>query len=310
MTEREDGARCPLCETVFGIAENLRWLKDGFEIVACPRCDLLFRARLPDAGELPAIYAMEYFADQDAERGGQGYADYLGEEEVHRLSARRRLRLLERFDAAGPLLDVGCAGGFFLDEARRRGWAVEGVDVSEQMARFARDRLGLSVTTGTFVELDPGESRYGCITMWDYLEHTLDPLAELSRARTLLGGSGVLALSTGDVSALVARLSGSRWHLLTPRHHNFFFSLATLRHALERAGLEPVWTGHPGSRYTIHYLVHKLRTAAPGSRLLARADECLGRARLGRMAVPVNLRDIVTVLARPAGAAPTTLGRP
>jgi SAM-dependent methyltransferase len=310
MSEIENSTRCPVCETAVGVAENLRWLKDGFEIVACPRCGLLFRARLPSAAELPAIYTMEYFAEVGAEGAGQGYADYLGEEDIHRLSARRRLRLLRRFGVAGPLLDVGCAGGFFLDEARRQGWSVEGVDVSEQMARFARDRLGLQVATGTFAELNANEPAYGCITMWDYIEHTLDPLAELRRARELLRGSGLLALSTGDASALVARVSGSRWHLLTPRHHNFFFTMATLRDALEQAGLEPVWTGHLGSRYTIRYLVHKLRTAAPGSTLLARADERLARARLGRVAVPLNLRDIVTVLARPTGAAPTTLGRP
>jgi SAM-dependent methyltransferase len=304
VTTSAGDTRCPVCEAAVDPAENLRWRKDGFEILACPRCGLLFRWPLPGEDELPRIYGMDYFAERRGEAGGQGYADYLGEEDVHRLSARRRLGLLERFGARGPLLDVGCAGGFFMDEALRKGWSVEGVDVSAEMAGFARDHLGLPVSTGTFANLETARSSYGCITMWDYIEHTVDPVGELRRAGSLLDPSGLLALSTGDASALVARLSGSRWHLVTPRHHNFFFTTATLRDALGRAGLTPVWTGHPGSRYTLRYLVHKLRTAAPGSALLARADERLAGSRLGRVLVPVNLRDIVTVVARPADATP------
>ena len=55
----------------------------------------------------------------------------------------------------------------------------------------------------------------------------------LALARTMGANDAVhpkdaerLALSTGDVGSLAARLSGSRWHLLTPRHHNYFFQPA------------------------------------------------------------------------------------
>jgi 2-polyprenyl-3-methyl-5-hydroxy-6-metoxy-1,4-benzoquinol methylase len=295
-----NGTHCNLCGTFVPLPGAVRWRKDGLEIAECAGCGLLFRARLPGEEEIPEIYGIDYFAEPSGESAGQGYADYLGDEDVHRLVARRRLRLLERLGAKGPLLDIGCAAGFFLDEARARGWSVEGVDVSEPMAEYARRTLGLEVATGLSDDHEAGRPDYGCITMWDYIEHAVDPMAELRRAHTLLApGSGFLALSTGDASALVARLSGSRWHLLTPRHHMYFFTMATLRDALARAGFEVVYARHPGARYTLRYLVHKLRTMAPDSRLLARADERAGRSRVGRVAVPVNLWDIATVVARP-----------
>jgi 2-polyprenyl-3-methyl-5-hydroxy-6-metoxy-1,4-benzoquinol methylase len=302
MTDSVEGmAECNLCGSSMRVADALRWRKDGFDIVECARCGLLFRAQLPTEAEIPGIYGIGYFAQQKAgEDGGQGYADYLGDQDVHRLVARRRLRLLDRFGARGPLLDIGCAAGFFLDEAQGRGWAVEGVDVSESMADFARRELGLPVTTGLTGALDAGEGSYGAITMWDYIEHVLDPLVELRRAHSLLSRSdGLLALSTGDAAALVARLSGSRWHLLTPRHHTYFFTVTTLQLALERAGFQIVYAKHPGARYTLRYLAHKLRTMAPRSRVLTAADQRLGRSRLGRLSVPVNLGDIATVIARP-----------
>jgi hypothetical protein len=109
----------------------------------------------------------------------------------------------------------------------------------------------------------------------------------------------VLALSTGDAETLVARLSGSRWHLLTPRHHNFFFTAATLSRLLARSGFDVVTLDHRGSRYPLRYLVHKLRTLVP-LRALDTLTGRLAQGRLGAVALPVNLWDIVTVVARRA----------
>jgi SAM-dependent methyltransferase len=294
------GTKCNLCGTPIRVADALRWSKDGFEIVQCPRCGLLFRAKPPSQLEIPGIYGIDYFVQPEGEdAGGQGYTDYLGDQDVHRLVARRRLQLLGRLGARGPLLDIGCAAGFFLDEARAHGWAVEGVDVSEPMADYARRELRLKVRTGLSESVEGSEASYGAVTMWDYIEHAVDPLRELRRARSLLAPDGVLALSTGDAAAPVARLSGVRWHLLTPRHHVYFFTARTLRMALERVGFEVVYAKHLGARYTIRYLVHKLRTMAPRNRVLAAAEDRIGRSRLGRVSLPVNLWDIITVVARP-----------
>jgi hypothetical protein len=87
--------------------------------------------------------------------------------------------------------------------------------------------------------------------------------------------------------------------LLTPRHHNFFFSARTLARLLERTGFELVWLGHPGSRYSLAQLAYKLdrgvRTA-----VTAAAARRIATGRLGRYSVPLNLFDIVTVVARKA----------
>jgi hypothetical protein len=264
-------------------------VQDGFELVSCTTCGMLMRRSLPEPADLPEIYAPEYY-EHRPERPVRGYADYLGDAERHRETARRRLALVGRFaPRGGKLLDVGAAAGFFVDEARRAGWEAEGVDVAEHMVEWGRRELGAPLRVGN-VDAVEGDGSFAVVTMWDYIEHALDPRADLARAHELLPGDGVLALSTGDLGSLVARVSGSRWHLLTPRHHNFFFSKRTLVDLLGRTGFEVLWLGHPGARYSLAHIAHKGLPSPVAHRLAASAA--------GRRSVPLNLFDIVTVVAR------------
>jgi SAM-dependent methyltransferase len=291
-------ARCNVCEASVDPERDAAWTKYGLEILRCPACGLLFRADLPSPEELPGLYGKAYFQAEDQSQGGEGYADYVGEADVHRLNARRRLSLLEGVTAPSELLDVGCAAGFFLDEARRRGWQVTGVELSAEMADWASRTLGLdSVIRGSFTGHPWDEGTFDCVTMWDYIEHTIDPFSELQLAHRLLGPDGVLALATGDAGSLVARVSGRRWHLLTPRHHNYFFTRRSLLHGLDRAGFRVLAVRHFGARYTVRYLAHKLRTLSD-LRPLRRLERALSASRAGTVALPVNLGDIVTVVAR------------
>jgi len=298
---------CNVCAEVVRGDQPPVWVKDGFDIVRCPGCGLVFRRELPAPVELREIYSEEYFRRPPDDAAGQGYADYLSEEELHRLNGALRVRKLGALTAPGRLFDVGAAAGFFMDEARRSGWDVAGIDVSPQMSGWGRERLGLDLRHGDFREADLVEGSYDAVTMWDYIEHSLDPVGDLRRAWALVAPGGVLGISTGDVSALVARLSGRRWHLLTPRHHNFFFSADTLARACERAGFDVVSTGYPAARYSLGYLAFKLRAMVPESRVVRRAGNAFGCSRAGRLAVPVNLWDIVTLFAR-RPPAPAELG--
>jgi SAM-dependent methyltransferase len=288
---------CNLCAESFAVDRQRRWHKDGFDIVQCPRCGLLFRAALPTRDELTLIYAESYFSRSSGDSKGQGYLDYLADEHSHRETARRRLRLLERHVPPGSLLDVGAAAGFFVDEARRSGWDALGVDVAEPMVAWGRRTLGLELVLGEIDEAIVPADSLDAVTMWDYIEHSRDPRRDVEAAHRLLRPGGILALSTGDIDAAFARLTRSRWHLLTPRHHNFFFTRRTLQQLLERSEFAVRSVSYPGARYPLAYVFHKLRTLADVAALRS-AVAALERSPLGGVRIPVNLRDIVTIVAR------------
>lgn len=288
---------CNLCGAEIPASLPPRWRKDGFDVVACPSCGLVFRRDLPGPAELEAIYAPSYFRLSE---GGdaQGYLDYVGDEDQHRLTARRRLDLIERRGADGRLLDVGAAAGFFVDEATARGWRAEGIDVAPAMTNWGRERLGAELRTGVFEHSSFPAGAFDCVTMWDYIEHSIDPAACFASAGDVLRPGGILALSTGDVASPTARVSGRRWHLLTPRHHNFYISRSTLRRYLDAAGFEVLEMRYRAAPYSLRYCVHKLGTLAPRSRILQAASDWTSRHRAGGISIPANLWDVLTVLAR------------
>lgn len=262
------------------------------DLYACRACGTVSQAGLPRGRALLDLYrAMED-------------GDYLREEPGRRATARRLLDLVERHATRrGRLLDVGCGHGLLLDEARERGWRVQGLEPSAAARGHASSVLGLPVRDGTLASLDP-EERYDAIVMADVLEHVDDPLLELRRCARALAPGGVACVVTPDPGSRTARIAGARWWGFLPAHTHLL-PRRTLRTALERAGLSVV--EDVGLRRTF-----SLRTWAGG---LGERGGALGGAvaRLQRLPVmerslTLSLGDERVVVARlsaaPAPSAP------
>ncbi len=305
-------------------------LPDGTPLHRCPRCGLQWWDWPPFD---PAVFYDEsYFRSPLAPKG---YEDYAALEAGVARTARGRLRRIERLvrgtipaaqprrtEASGPhgrtaaprppqrasdapsrdrggtdlrLLELGCGPGVFLHEARQRGWQVRGVEVCAWAAEQARAR-GLDVERGAVEGRDFGTAVWDCIALWDVLEHLRDPAGVLAAAGRGLRPGGVLAISTGDVTSLCARLSGVRWHLYNLPEHLFFFSPAALRLLVRAAGCrlhrvfrEPYWA--PAA-----YLLERLRKTGGWLKVVANgAAGPLGH--LGGAVLPATLWDVLGVYA-------------
>jgi 2-polyprenyl-3-methyl-5-hydroxy-6-metoxy-1,4-benzoquinol methylase len=180
------------------------------DLYRCRDCGTVHQPSLPRGRELHDLYRA--MSDEG----------YIREAEGRRRNARWLLDLLAEHVPGGRLLEVGCGYGLLLDEARRRGYEVEGVELSAEAVRYARERLGLPVREmaledATLEAAADGE-RYDAVVAVDVLEHLDDPVAALDRLCALLAPGGALLTVNGDPSSLVARVAGSRWWCYEPAH--------------------------------------------------------------------------------------------
>lgn len=265
------------CEICGGSSQTLLYEVDGYPIVRCSDCDLVFVGASTSPERLIALYDESYYEDPDQ----IGYDGYGQAEARKRHHDRSLLTEIEELRAPGEMLEIGCAYGFFLDEARARGWRVRGIEPSAYAAQRARERFGLDVVTDAFTELAAEQESVDVVALWDVIEHLPNPRETLELVHEWLRPHGVLALSTGNITSLSARLHGPDWSLMSPPWHQFYFSRPTLRRLLRDVGFESV------------------RIDADGSVAI---DPASSRPRIGRRSAGVLAHPLVTGAARRLGA--------
>lgn len=277
---------------------------DGFHIVRCKQCGLIYVNPRHGEEALHEIYTESYY-DHDGITNGvefYGYDDYLRDEENIRITFARRLETIERYANKDRLLDVGCATGFFLDLARQRGWEVVGTEVSEYGARYARQYFDLDVRLGSLGELGFGAQAFDVVTMWDVIEHVVDPTAELREVHRILRKGGLLSIITPDAGSLVARLLGRRWEeFRRVREHVFFFSKHTLDQMLRKTGFEIIRTESASKVFYLGPAVQRLKYYTWDGGLANAAARLVYGLGLDSVRININPFTKMTVYARKQG---------
>lgn len=280
---------CNLCGTT---DPTLLIVKDGFRVLRCRQCSLVFIGNPPDQHFLSQHYSFEAGYHRELESNPASV-------EFHAAEARRNLALLSRHRQGGTLLDIGCSTGLFLAKARAAGWVVRGIEYSADSAQVARTAHGLDVISGALQADSFAAAAFDVVTLWDVLEHVPDPQSTLRLAATLLKPGGLLVVKTPNVDGLYPRWSlkalpyAGFWGHPEPPGHLFQFSVRTLHRMVCAANLEPVGVSH--ARIPLNY---SFGTVAQWCRSLKWAAYCLAFIPVAWVGPALRSGDDITLVAR------------
>lgn len=162
------------------------------------------------------------------------------------LAGTRATLLFEKVESlgleGGRFLDVGCGDGWLVGQAQSRGFAAEGMDLSQAVVDLAKARYPASTFWRSGVDDRPwpvAPASFDVVSSFEVVEHLLDPSALIAGMRAALKPGGHMAMTTpyhGLVKNVAIAVLGFDRHFSVTGDHIRFFSDAALKHLVEGHG--------------------------------------------------------------------------
>jgi SAM-dependent methyltransferase len=202
-----------------------------FSFVECKDCEQVQLHPFPSVEDLIQAYPAHYPAFVPQQDSGAVY-NFLYSLHQKAFSLKR---LRSWIDASTRVLDVGCGNGRVLASYRDQGVArIQGIDFSPEVARILKGQ-DIPVFTGLFLDFDDTPDSWDIVIMNNYIEHVLDPVAELSKARRILRPGGVIYGTLPNFDGLDRAWFGKYWGGGHVPRHTFQYTPASLSKLLNKA---------------------------------------------------------------------------
>lgn len=196
-------------------------------LVQCSNCQMIY--------ETPR-YSAEVILD------GYASANNDGHDSQYPMRVESFYRALQSLHASLPapgarVLDIGTAGGAFLDAAKRFGYEAIGLEPSHFLVAQGKQR-GLAIEQGTIDQHPFPPASFDMICLWDVIEHLTQPKQALLAIKNMLKPDGILLINYPDIGTWQAKLAGRRfWWILSVHLHHF--TRKTVTQICERSGFAP-----------------------------------------------------------------------
>ncbi|HCJ66629.1 MAG TPA: hypothetical protein DHV62_04705 [Elusimicrobia bacterium] len=188
---------------------------------------------------------------------------FLQNEELLCTYARTELENLKKFlfpTPHSPLstpyswLDLGCGFAYLISEGQKDGFKVTGVEANEGIVNLIKEREPLNIIHSLINEVNFPEHSFDLVTLYDVLEHLLDPRETISKVSGWIKPKGFLAIEVPDGNSLFRkiaifqfRLTFGKWKVLMrsafhkhPGGHRYAFTEFSLSKLLNQFGFETI----------------------------------------------------------------------
>lgn len=203
--------------------------ENGYKGRKCQGCGLIYISPRPSLFEIQNLYSQDH-AHISAE-------SHISRAFKKRLYARHNLGIIKKFIKNGSMLEIGAGSGYFLDEARKEGFDVYGIELNSIQAEFMRSKLGIPCEDSPLNNSSFDGKKFDIIYHCDVISHFYDPIAEFKKINDKLKDNGILVFETGNLEDVEKKY----YRLFTTFQypdHLFFFSEGNLKILLERTGFE------------------------------------------------------------------------
>lgn len=239
--------RCCICES-----QKIRFYKKAhdFFIYKCEECKLLWIKGIANQ-DIASFYGQSYFESDSL----IGYKNYLADEKNHRKNARTIIKEVSKIKDLTNLriLDLGCAFGFLLDEAKKtKNCAIYGIEISQYAYEYTKKYLGANIYNCEITSCHFEPNFFDVVFLIGTVEHLISPKDVLNNLGKTLKPGGLLVITTLDTNGLIPLYS------LKVPEHPFYFNHNNLSLLLSKLGYKTVLRKTYFANYHLYDLFHRL----------------------------------------------------
>ncbi len=209
---------CLICQS--GRLSDLETFASSY-LCKCGSCGFVFSRKIPADEELNEHYL------------GYGRNDYLSPVTIKRYN--ELLDQFEKYRVTNRMLDVGCGIGYFLEEAKKRGWEVYGTEYTDVAVDICKDK-GIIMHSGMLNTVNYDLESFDVITSFEVLEHIYNPLEELSSFYQLLRKEGAVYVTTPNFNSLLRYRLKADYDMICYPEHLSYYTPRTLKNVFEKSG--------------------------------------------------------------------------
>jgi 2-polyprenyl-3-methyl-5-hydroxy-6-metoxy-1,4-benzoquinol methylase len=177
---------------------------------------------------------------------------YVDNEKMFRMFARSMIGQISRFKRSGSFLDIGCAVGYLLDEAKGLGFATSGTELNRAAAGITRGK-GHTVYAGIIEKSTLPDESFDVISFNHVLEHIEDYKPFLAAAGRLLKRDGIVYCGAPNYDSFMQKLLRRAWYGWGMPDHVWHFTAKTLKEVMEENG----FTAERMALNALHYTYSK-----------------------------------------------------
>lgn len=228
-------------------SEQIVIKENGYQGKKCSNCNLIFISPRPALNEI-----IDRYAQRNDNNLAQSDTSF---EFRKRLYAKHHLSIICRYIKKGYLLEIGAGAGFFLDEARKKGFDSSGIEINRIKANFIRSKFGIPCEDNPFQNSSYEGKTFDVIYHCDVISHFYHPISEFQKINNKLNKNGLVVFETGNIGDVKEKYYKVYDKFQYP-DHLFFFSEKSLKKLLQLTGFELIKI----HRYSIllEYLLFKI----------------------------------------------------
>lgn len=199
----------------------------GYTGRKCAQCNLIYISPRPTLAALSSMYR-----DNKANCNLEAH---IRSGRCKRSAAKRDLKILKRYLPSGDLLEIGMGAGYFLDEARKSGFDVYGIDLNSAHVNYARSKFNLNCKTSPIDTRLFNSKKFDIIYFSNVIAHLYDPISDFKKINKILKNDGLIMFETANI----ADINDIYFKVISSFHypdHLYYFGEQSIKTLLELTG--------------------------------------------------------------------------